>query len=851
MLGLTATAETSALACVPCARSKARCDRKVPCTRCVLKKLTCRARVSKRRGAKDSPNINNAQATRFQVDNDGSGRGTRETTHGIWMDWSLRFDAVRTVSQSSQGLAQAGPRGNYGSQFLAQLVSAAAAAADDAGTSLSQFLPTPADLQHFIAPNFSLAPCLGAGMNVDSSPDALLASLAPCLGAGMNVDSSPDALLASLSHGEATDGHVPAASTLPRRMEPPSVDSETEALESWPLFRCNPAAPSSSSTSNPTGPSQVKKLSALLRDVSMSTTTNTARPSGSSTAVEPLLAGTRETLTAVLQGLFHEAQQLYGFQSSPDDGLDVLTLPPPSEMDFLLRAAVDCYAPHYPAALLTAVEVNERIGANRATATLWPSAPWRPAPPGRILRLPSAVDICRISLHKLVERNVQLASDPEFMQCALLLVIAMVWSGDKRLMEMGMYHKAMYLEMHLRASLHASRDDQLARLDTSADAPHRCEILKSQGMLNRATYSWLVLDYELRLFQDTPATSFLSVANLDLPMPSFDVALSAASPGDSAPNAGQHTLNVARSIKDWVARFTDANDTSTMGHVSPHTLRILLCHLADQVLHLRSRIDGLCSTGNQTHHHLRRRSRRNDTPTAALLSMQMREVQGLLKKWFDLAETRRRGPPGGDTDTSTAVAAAHRANAVIYHLTMLSTMVSFPEIERLARRGPDDARAAEAARAHTHHQPHHHHHLDPDDAREIAVHCGQALRSLRGLTASPSGPSPAPPLWWAAAVYRAVLVAWANSANMMMMSQGGSSPAAGSLLRVQLDALPARYDAAVLSDPDPATGEAVSLAEPKAILRYGVRLLELGVQSAFAQGVRLRLMAMARRWEDV
>jgi hypothetical protein len=356
------------------------------------------------------------------------------------------------------------------------------------------------------------------------------------------------------------------------------------------------------------------------------------------------------------------------------------------------------------------------------------------------------------------------------------------------------------------------------------------------------------------------------VANLDLSMPSLDAALSAATAGDSAPNAGQHTLSIPPSIKDWVARFTDADDTSTMGHVSPHTLRILLCHLADQVLHLRSRIDGLSLSENQTHQHVRRRSRRNDTPTAVLLSMQMCEVQGLLQKWFDLAETRRLASLGGDTDTSTAV--AHRANAVLYHLTMLSTMASFPEIERLARRGPDDPRAAEAARTHAHHRyhhHHHHHHLDPADAREITVHCDQALRSLRSLTASPSGPSPPPPLWWAAAVYRAVLVAWANSANMtMMMQQGVSSPRVSSLVRVQLDALPARYDAAVaafldgggggvaavLSDADPATGEAVSLAEPKAILRYGVRLLGLGVQSAFAQGVRLRLMAMARRWES-
>lgn len=102
--------EALGLACVRCAESKTRCDRKAPsCTRCARKKFICRPRVPKRRDAGPSPSDNHESRKRepgtvtAQAGEEGdadskTGPGTREATNGIWMDWSLHLDSIRTVS---------------------------------------------------------------------------------------------------------------------------------------------------------------------------------------------------------------------------------------------------------------------------------------------------------------------------------------------------------------------------------------------------------------------------------------------------------------------------------------------------------------------------------------------------------------------------------------------------------------------------------------------------------------------------------------------------------------------------------------------------------------------------------
>lgn len=348
----------------------------------------------------------------------------------------------------------------------------------------------------------------------------------------------------------------------------------------------------------------------------------------------------------------------------------------------------------------------------------------------------------------------------------------------------------------------------------------------------RATYFWLILDYEICLFHDIPSTSCLSVVNLDKPIPSPDATLTSPSAKHWVQNVlsrARHDVNIPPSLREWVGCFTDTNDISTITHVSPTTLRILLCHLMDQVLQLRSRIDGM-STRSQNH-------KSSQHTSTVFLSVQVHEAQELLQKWFDLA--RARCP--GDT-------AANCANMTLYHIVTLNTMVSVPKLERLARRGREatpsagPSRPSRAGRAY---------HLDQEDAREIYFHCGQVLRNIRLI------PEPARPPWWAGAVYRVALIAWANSmshAEMASPQNGWDMEAPDPLL---LDALTAR-DASIVAylnhqggSPvfSDANGAIVSLADPVRILLHCARFLNSTVKTKFTCGIQQKLTAMAQRWE--
>lgn len=334
-----------------------------------------------------------------------------------------------------------------------------------------------------------------------------------------------------------------------------------------------------------------------------------------------------------------------------------------------------------------------------------------------------------------------------------------------------------------------------------------------------------------------PSTSFLSVANLDLPLPSQDDALPAQQTtywGPDSPLLPRDTNSARPSLKDWVACFTETNDIRTLTHVTPTTLRILLCFLMDQVLQLRFCINGCSSAGSPIRKQSIKRSRHGPS---MWLSVRVHEAQELLQKWFDLAQARCPGTTAADC-----------GNAALYHLVALETLVSFPEVERVAQGEPHEAKAGEeGAGRPARRGPGHH--LAAEDAREVFFHCGQVLRSLSLI------PSHARPPWWAAGVYRAVLIAWENSRSHP--AAGGPNPWDGDARdELQLDVLPPR-DASVVAYLNhqggsavfaSTSGPSVSLADPVAILLHGVRFLESDAKTKFTRGIQQKLTTMARRW---
>ena len=54
-------------------------------------------------------------------------------------------------------------------------------------------------------------------------------------------------------------------------------------------------------------------------------------------------------------------------------------------------------------------------------------------------------EACRISLFKVIEKNVDLSADPVVFKCALLFTILGAWGGDASHMNLAMAQRGMYL----------------------------------------------------------------------------------------------------------------------------------------------------------------------------------------------------------------------------------------------------------------------------------------------------------------------------------------------------------------------------------------------------------------------
>lgn len=125
-------------------------------------------------------------------------------------------------------------------------------------------------------------------------------------------------------------------------------------------------------------------------------------------------------------------------------GGSVLGLPPPSVLETLLRSYLCCYEPYYPFIFSASLNINERM---KGSENILPSmllllmlaAGAMAAGASEIYSkiAHGLVEICRISLRNLIEKNIKLASNHEVSQCALLNLIVSAWSGDKWQMDVS------------------------------------------------------------------------------------------------------------------------------------------------------------------------------------------------------------------------------------------------------------------------------------------------------------------------------------------------------------------------------------------------------------------------------
>lgn len=420
-----------------------------------MKKLSCQTRVPQRGQGRSSVNNKskplpptNTNENSYTVDSepvtsttDGGPKTTSQhhpTGNGLYMDWS--HSAIHKWARNR-------PENTSEAEQAEQ------------ADLLARFLAAAPRVDESYPPNLSLSSRLMPGIlgitdDFDfvvptrvPSPAAQLPDLSGTSSWNLAFSISPGMVARSTNDDgdDLMDDYLPAPSLFPSLEGSLPDYDQLHTLDGWPLFQCNPITPSSACA--PTAANHVRNLDSLLRGGNIPIQQCPAVDSH--IAVESLLVSTRENLIAVLQWLCTEAQGLYGLRGQDNriPGCSVpsiMTLPSPTVLDSLLKAYLTSYEPYYP--FISTMSLNQHmkgrcinLSSMRICLMLAGGSMTAGAGEACMQLAHGLLEICRISLRNLTERNVILALDHEFSQCALLNLLVSAWSGDKWQMDVSFF----------------------------------------------------------------------------------------------------------------------------------------------------------------------------------------------------------------------------------------------------------------------------------------------------------------------------------------------------------------------------------------------------------------------------
>lgn len=169
------------------------------------------------------------------------------------------------------------------------------------------------------------------------------------------------------------------------------------------------------------------------------------------------------------------------------------------------------------------------------------------------------------------------------------------------------------------------------------------------------------------LFPDSALTLFALVTNFHTSVPNPDSIWRATSAGQWAREMAQYngSSTFPPSLNDYFRHFRETPNVKTMTGVTPVILRLLLCHLQDLVGQVRKIIAD--TSGSRQFSAARHKS-------MVLVSVHHDEAWELLQKWYTLVQH-------SCIDDKSPTKSA---TMILYRLIVLNTLVSFPEVERLA-----------------------------------------------------------------------------------------------------------------------------------------------------------------------
>ncbi|CAD6455119.1 0fd24a5c-df01-40a9-8c3e-a138a5a3fed6 [Sclerotinia trifoliorum] len=854
------------IACINCASAKTGCDKRVPCSRCAEKNLPCASRYA-RRSSKAANRASSSHKKTPQI---------QEPPHDP-MDQDTAPKETLTEAKISPTDTPVDP------QFTGVAPGKTEYSVQDLKFTVDGFGPSPGEtlggMEHSM---FGNTDTISGNINyqdlmtwshypLDLDMYSMGSELSGSLVTAGFLESSEtssnsDPIFSGSLHPSPAMSHTKSASissqsdanrqakmidiAVPILTDNSVVDFEllVAAESAWPLARCNPRLIPGPSTR--TAIAYLENLEQHSKhDATWDSLDHDVEPVelqyGNGISVMPVSASTRDRIIAITQSFLHTALETHrgGLKcwpkssnyTSPDGGFNFLVLPPSNVLEYFLRSHVRSLAPYYTLINGGNLDPNELM-LNNQTSTLLlllmiaHGASALPTAEARCLTA-GLTEACRISLFKVIEKNVDLSADPVVFKCALLFTILGAWGGDASHMNLAMAQRGMYLAMLKHAGMLEPQIPVNPSFHEALNPHEQWTVWLQREKKSRLVYNWVMVDQELSLFHDT--APIMSITELETPMPGLECLWLAKDANEWSTIIQQTYIGT-----DWLLHsnpvgtppagpslcglFRDMlsdNIERRHGQLSPLQLKLLLHPLHSSLCHLHQALSF------QSEVYSSRQGTRTVTKASNLLRLQ--EAQSLLQKWYDLCELNAKNDPNCQIT---------RANLVLYHLISLNAVTLFPDIERLARKEDFDGTSFELSQRYKRciYNP-----------AEALFHCGQVIRLVTSM------PKEGRPRWWSVAIYRVTMILWLECVARVetytqRLDKGPIFP---------IDAVAPDHPSVKSylwnAEGTPVLSKAdgyVELNRPNDVMNHCISLLDFGVTLPMPDGIRRKLVALSSNW---
>ncbi|KAF2459423.1 hypothetical protein BDY21DRAFT_282165 [Lineolata rhizophorae] len=876
------------IACHNCAKTKTKCDKKFPCSRCAARGLRCTARPTRRTSKNVAARMptpgesgNSSDQSTNDSNNNASTAGNSpqppmQSPEQHPLPPPLQSPMQEPQPQHQQQMPQM--QAHVGSQFPSPELkmsdqhpmfkpSPASTNGHLTAASSPEFLEWPAAIQmppgfdHSMGRDYLMDnPMLNLDPLHVSSPDGAMMPIISDAGMSMPSVQTPrmeppyaDIDMGSNAHMSGQAFYSPSRHASIAETALPDIQQIVAAQEGWSNFRCNPTVPSHSCPR--TARANLERLEQSLRNHEG---WSNWRPNwnesdfapGEHMSVIQMQESTRDKLLAITQTFLHKALEIHreglGASASADSpaatGSNFVLLPPARVLEYFLRSYANSFERYYPLTSRGTLDANETLHcANDKAASLLTllmiaqGAMVIPSVEARWLT-GGLTETCRISLFDHIEKNIIMSGDPVVLHSALLFIVQAAWSGDKWQMDIAMGQRGMYTAM-LRHSGALEPHQPTAGREEQTTPESVWNNWRRQESRSRLAYSWVMVDQELSLFHDT-APVFLSSEFESAPMPEVDRLWQAKTAGEWLNTFSQVQQELAGgaasaspgghrppSLNDFFQHVYFDDGVSQGIQLTSLRLRLLLHPIQGYVCDYRQRSNLFNNTLGRQH--------QNANVAAAAVQVRLDEVRMLLRRWFDLATAYMK---------NQTPCAMMQSNLAMYHLVSLNVVTDFPEIEKLARKdGMDEAFQ----------QPQQQqqlvwmHKRCIADAENTIYHCGQILRLVRQM------PKGIRPPWWAAAIYRVALILRAEilsrTPESLTPPSSGLFPVKGPTFSAdQFESshplitryLSTREGAPTLTKLD---GSPIPIDNVSTVLSYCVDVINEGVATRFTDGIKGKL----------